>query len=58
MQSILKFMTSKMFLPLVKRSEGFEALKERVLDKGIFDCAIVAARGSGCRAEPIIVKRK
>ena len=39
-------MTSEMFLPLVKPSEGFDALKERVIDKGF--CTYCGACASFC----------
>ncbi len=41
-----------MFLPLVKRSEGFKALKERVIDKGF--CTYCGACASFC--EHIVLK--
>jgi coenzyme F420-reducing hydrogenase beta subunit len=45
-------MTSEMFLPLVKRSEGFDALKERIIDKGF--CTYCGACASFC--EHIVLK--
>ncbi len=41
-----------MFLPLVKRSEGFKALKERIIDKGF--CTYCGACASFC--EHIVLK--
>ena len=45
-------MTSEMFLPLVKPSEGFKTLKEKVIDKGF--CTYCGACASFC--EHIVLK--